>query len=161
MAIIVEDGTGTNPAANSYVSEAELTTYASDRGITLTGSTDVLLVQAMDYIEVQSFKGTKTSEDQPLEWPRTGAYLDGYLIPSDSIPQTLKALQMRLAMDIDAGTDPNGVSDQAVKQETVFGAVSVTYQDGSSVSSISKQVRSLLGKLTNGGGMFQFGVSRG
>ena len=34
--IVVEDGTGTNAAANSYVSEADLTTYAADRGVTLT-----------------------------------------------------------------------------------------------------------------------------
>ena len=44
--IVVEDGTGTNAAANSYVTEAELTTYAADRGVTLTAATDVLLIKA-------------------------------------------------------------------------------------------------------------------
>ena len=41
--IIVEDGTVV-PGANSYASEAELTTYAADRGITLTAATDVMQI---------------------------------------------------------------------------------------------------------------------
>ena len=159
--IIVEDGTGV-AGANSYVTEAELTTYATDRGVTLTGSPDVLIIQAMDYVEVQSFKGEKASETQALEWPRTGVYIDGVLIDSDAIPDQLKALEMRVALDIDAGSDPSGVSSQNVKQETVFGAVSVTYQDGSGVSNVSKQATALLSKLTvGGGGVNQFSVMRG
>lgn len=160
MTIIVEDGSIVS-GANSYASEAELTAYATDRGLTLTTGAEQLLISAMDWVEVQSFKGTKSTSDQPLQWPRESVYIDGYLIASDEIPQDLKLLQMRLAVDIDAGSDPNGVSSQNVKQETVFGAVSVTYQDGSGVSNVSKQVSALLSKLTNGGGVNQFSVMRG
>ena len=35
--IVVETGSGST-AANSYASEAELATYASDRGLTVTGT---------------------------------------------------------------------------------------------------------------------------
>lgn len=161
MAIIVEDGSIVS-GANSYVSEAELTAYATARGLTLTSGAEQLLISAMDWVEVQSFKGTKSTSGQPLQWPRESVYIDGYLIASDEIPQDLKLLQMRLAADIDAGSDPNGVSSQNVKQETVFGAVSVTYQDGSGVSNVSKQTTALLSKLTvGGGGVNQFSVMRG
>lgn len=163
MAIIVEDGTGTNPLANSYVSEAELTTYATDRGITLTGTAAVLLINAMDWIESQTYAGSKTSDTQPLQWPREGVYIDGVLVANDTIPKTLKDLQMRVAVDTDAGSDYSGVSSQAVKQETVFGAVSVTYQEGSAAGTISKNALALLAKLTQGAGFGgnQFQVSRG
>ena len=53
MAIVVEDGTGSNSAANSYVSEADLTTYATDRGITLVKSADQLLLLSMVLLLMQ------------------------------------------------------------------------------------------------------------
>ena len=58
--IVVEDGSGKTDS-NSYIDEAGLTTYATDRGITLTAADDAakaaLLIQAMDYIEQKNFKG--------------------------------------------------------------------------------------------------------
>ena len=57
--IIVETGAGlTN--SNSYVSESDLATYASDRGVTITGTAAVLIIQAMDYLESRQFLGTKS-----------------------------------------------------------------------------------------------------
>ena len=144
-----------------YVTETELTDYATARGITLTGTPSALLTLSLDWVEVQPFKGAKTDGAQVLQWPRTGVYIDGVLIDSDTVPQEVKDLQIRMAVDIDAGSDPNGVTAQAVKQETVVGAVSVTYQDNSSVSSVSKQVNALLAKLTNSASAWQFGVTRG
>ena len=48
--IVVETGAGlTN--SNSYVSESDLATYAADRGVTISGTAAVLLIQAMDYLE--------------------------------------------------------------------------------------------------------------
>ena len=58
--IVVETGSGST-TANSYVSEQELTTYASDRGVTLTGTASVLIIQAMDYLESKMFVGTKSN----------------------------------------------------------------------------------------------------
>jgi len=67
IAIIVEDGTGTNQAANSYCAVADLRNYALLRNVTLPVADDdcaVLLIKAMDYIEAQRdrFKGVKTSQ---------------------------------------------------------------------------------------------------
>ena len=160
MTIIVEDGTGVS-GANSYVTEAELTSYATSRGVTLTGSPEPLLHQSMDWVEMQSYKGSKTSSTQDLQWPRTGVYIDNVLIDSDVIPKELKYLQLRVAIDIDQGSDPNAVEQQSIKSESVDGAVSTTYQDNSYQSRISSQASALLSKLSGGSSMWQFDVTRG
>ncbi len=137
-AIVIEDGTGkTN--SNSYVTEAELTTYATDRGITLNAADDaakaILLIQAMDYIESLNFIGDKYSEAQALQWPRSGAFIDGYSVDVDSIPTLLKQAQMENAIGIDGGVNPlANVSRETIKEkvgdievEYAAGALSQTY----------------------------------
>lgn len=148
--IIVEDGSIVS-GANSYVSEADLITYASDRGITLKGDADVLLIRAMDYIESLSYKGYKVERTQPLQWPERLVYIDGYYFPSDSIPQELKSGLMQTAIAIDQGNDPLAVVTQNIKSETVD-VISVTYMDGSTSSPIIKQINAALYKLLNGNG---------
>lgn len=150
VSIIVETGEIV-PNANSYVSEAELTSYASDRGITLVGDADVLLIRAMDYIESLSYKGYKVSSIQPLQWPRRGVYIDGYYVPSDSIPKELKYALMQTAIAIDEGNDPLAVQTQAVKREKVD-VIEVEYASGSSSSPVIKQINVALAKLLGGNG---------
>jgi hypothetical protein len=144
-----------------YVTELELTDYAAARGITLSGTEAVLLTNSLDWVELQDFQGEKTDSAQELQWPRTGVYIDGVLQDSDTVPTLVEQLQMQVAIDIDQGTDPNSVRSQDVKQEVVFGAVSVTYQDGSGSSSTSRKVQSILSKLSGGRSMWNFGVTRG
>ena len=55
-----------------YVDETDLTAYATARGITLLLSESVTLTLALDYIEVQMYKGDKTEESQALAFPRDG-----------------------------------------------------------------------------------------
>ena len=65
---------------NSYVTEAELQTYADDRGIVIQGADlSVLLINAMDYIETRSYSGQKFDADQSLEFPRY--YTEPHQIP--------------------------------------------------------------------------------
>ena len=103
--IVVEDGTVV-AWANSYVTEAELTTYAADRGITLTAATDVLLIKAMDYIESLSFIGSKFSEGQSLQWPRSNVYIDGFYFVPTIIPPALQTGQIATALAIDSENSP-------------------------------------------------------
>lgn len=160
MAIVVEDGTGLNPAANSYVSEAELTTYATDRGITLVGSADHLLLLSMDTIETRKYQGSKTSTTQPLSWPRTGVVVDGESIASDEIPSDLKNAQIVTALSIDAGVNPMGKIDPAVKREKVD-VIEVEYQDNSASRSYDPKINAYLAPLlAYGGGMSNFAVTR-
>ncbi len=55
MAIVVEDGTQV-AGANSYVSESDLTTYASDRGVALSETESVLIIKAMDYLNTLRYQ---------------------------------------------------------------------------------------------------------
>ena len=150
MAIIV---VGTN----SYATEAELTTYASDRGITITAADKtVLLIKAMDYLETRQFIGTKTLYNQALQFPRIicgstlyNQYpLNQYPLNYNSIPcefdnltvpTPIKNAQLIAALLIDAGYDLQSTLGQAVKSEKVD-VIEVVYQDN---TSSSQQFRSL------------------
>ena len=161
MAIIVEDGSIVT-GANSYVSEAELTAYATARGITLTGDEEELLVRAMDYIESLNYKGMKFSDEQPLQWPRSGVIVDGYAVSASSIPQILKNGLMQTAMAIDNGEDPLADLPRSVQSETV-GPISVTYSSGASSVPIVRKINAQLYKLLESGGLYgsSFVVDRG
>lgn len=149
--IIVEDGTGDNLNANSYVSEADLSTYASDRGITITGTPAVLLIQAMDYVESQMFIGTKETDTQPLQWPRNNVYIDGYYVAPEDLPSELKNGQMATALAIDAGNDPLSTVDREVKKEKVD-VIEVEYMDGAASESINRTINAAMRKIIVGGG---------
>ena len=149
--IVVEDGTGTNAAANSYVSEAELTTYAADRGITLTAATDVLLIKAMDYIESLSFIGTKYSKGQALQWPRSNVYIDGFYAGSTTIPAALKTGQIATALAIDSEDSPLANVERATKREKVD-VIEVEYMDNAAAQTIVKTITAALRKLLVSGG---------
>lgn len=162
MAIIIETGSGDNPAANSYSSDQQLLDYAADRGITLTGTPAVLLLQAMDYAESLSFKGVKTSETQPLQWPRSGVRIDGYAVPDNFIPGSLITAQIITAIAIDEGRDPLAPIEPSVKRERVS-ELEVEYQDGASSAAIDLRVSRAWSKLVGagaGGGMNQIPVVR-
>lgn len=143
-----------------YVEDADFTAWAAARGITLTGTASMLLTRALDYVELQKYKGYRTDTAQPLSWPRTGVYIDGVALAGDTVPALVKELQMRVSADMDAGTDPLAIQAQQVKAERVEGAVSVEYMDGSYAPSRSSQVSLILSKLSTGGGS-QFEVARG
>ena len=162
MAIIVESGTIV-AGANSYVSEAELTSYATARGVTLTGTPESLLIKAMDYVETQPFIGTKLTRDQPLQWPRSGVVIDGWSYPPSEIPDELKTAQMTVALAIDEGNDPLAPVSPAIKRKRVKAdTVESEYQDGAPASSFSVAIGRSFAKLTTtGGGASQFAVRRG
>ena len=144
-----------------YVEDTELTAWAAARGITLTGTASVLLTRALDFVELQQYKGLRTSASQSLSWPRAGVYIDGVEQAADTVPELVKELQMRVAADMDAGADPLKVKAQQVKSKRVEGAVSIEYMDGSYAPDRSSQVSLLLAKLTAAGGGNQIQVVRG
>jgi hypothetical protein len=157
--IIVEDGTVVS-GANSYVSEATLTTYATDRGYTLTTSTSVLLIKAMDYLESLDFIGVKFSEEQDLQWPRSWVEVDGYAVDSDEIPQILKNGLCEIALNIDLDYDPLAPIERATKREKVD-TLEVEYMDGASSRVITPKINAMLRKLLNSGVGNTIKVNRG
>ncbi len=150
MAIIVEDGSIV-VGANSYVSEAELTTYASTRGITITaGDREKWLTLAMDYLESLNFIGTQFTIDQALQWPRIGAVIDGWLVDSDEIPNELRNVQLHLATNISQGVDPTSNISRAVKRRKV-GDLEIEYMDGAASTTLDRKLSLLLRKLVSSG----------
>lgn len=152
MAIIVEDGTIVS-SANSYASEAELTTFFSNRNLTLSGdyTNEQLLLLAMDYIESLQFKGVKRTREQTLQWPRLDVHIDGYYNNSDTIPTELKNGLMQTAVAIDQGNNPQQTLTRKVIRERVEGAVDVSYSAGSSANDVDPKIMGFLFKLLSGG----------
>lgn len=147
--IVVETG-AIVANSNSYVSEAELTTFATARGITLTQDEDDLLVQAMDWLENLDFKGAKRTRDQSLQWPRVDVWIDGYYYSSETIPQQLKDGLCFAALAVDAGTDPMQDVERQVTMERVD-SIEVQYTNASANKTISVKALHVLRKLMSGG----------
>lgn len=158
MAIVV--------GTNSYITEAELTDYATARGITISGTAEVLLIKAMDYLLSleDRWQGARTDAAQALGWPRTPVYVYGTLIADDAIPQSLKDAQAQLAIEADSQAlqvtvAPGGKG--SVLREKVD-VIEVQYDKGISNSQpIFTAVNGLLKPLfkTTGGGS-NFSVTR-
>lgn len=151
-AIEVEDGTSKSDG-NSYVTAAQLATYAADRNVTLSGTNGdptEILFKAMDWIEGQSFQGTKYRADQPLQWPRVDVWVDGYLQDSDVIPQLLKDAQMALAIAIDQGFDPLANVARAQKRVKID-VIEVEYADNAPHIPYASTFRMKIAKLLAGG----------
>jgi len=148
--IIVENGTVV-AGANSYVSEAGLIDYATDRGVVLNGQTDVLLIKAMDYIESLAFIGDKHTEDQPLQWPRDEVYIDRYYIERETIPKELKNGVYTAALAIDIALDPLRIIERATKREKVD-VIEVEYMESNASQTIVRTISAALYKILVPGG---------
>lgn len=105
-----------------YVEETDFEDYATARGILLIDDTSVLLTKALDWLELQPFKGDKTDPEQVLEFPRDG---------SNEIPDKIKTAQMVAALLYDSGEDLLGVIGAKVLREKVD-VLEVQYSDKSS-----------------------------
>lgn len=107
--------------ATPYSTGAELTTYATARGITLTGTPDVLMTRAHDYVDNSNFIGTKTDPLQENEWPRTGAVFNGVELGDTVIPDfsgggSVINMEFETAISIDQGNDPLELIDNSIKK---------------------------------------------
>ncbi len=145
MAIIVEDGSVVL-GANSYVSEADLTAYAAARGVALTAGTEQLLIQSMDYIESRQYQGTKSTNAQPLQWPRFGVFIDGWYQDQDEIPQLLQDSEMETAIAIDGGDDPMANQERETIRERVD-VLEVEYAPGARATTYLTAVETKITKL--------------
>lgn len=155
------------PGTDTYASEAELASYASARGITVTGTPSVLLLLAIDYLATleDRWQGERTSPTQPLAWPRTGVYVYGTALADDAIPQSLKDAQIRLALEADSGvalmpTVPVGGRGSVIKEKV--DVVEVSYDSGyNNTQPIFTAVTGLLKPLfRTGAGGSNFAVTR-
>jgi hypothetical protein len=151
---------------NTYATEAELGAYATARGITITGTPDVLLLLAMDYLATleDRWQGERTSPTQPLAWPRTGVYVYGTALADDAIPQSLKDAQCRLALDVDAGVallPTVGAGSKGSMIEQTVDVITTKWAEGANnTQPVFTAANGLLKPLMNAGGGINFEVRR-
>jgi len=149
---------------NSYVTETELTTYATDRGITISAADKaVLLIKAMDYLEVQKYKGYKTVSTQALQFPRVlcadyyyTQYPQNYIpceYDSETVPVEIKTAQIVACLLIDSGEDLNPTLGKTTIREKIA-EIEVEYRDNSTETKSFTQLNALLAPfLTASGGL--------
>lgn len=132
---------------NSYVTEAQLDTYAADRGITIEAADkSILLINAMDYIETRPYAGTKTDPEQALEFPR---------YPDTVVPDDIENAQMVAALLIDSGVDLFATVERAVKREKVD-VLETEFMDNAAETPYYPQLENLLSKYySSGAGGFE------
>lgn len=135
MTLIIETG-DVVPGANSYASVEDLEAYALLRGATLPEGVEEkerLLIKAMDYIQTfaSRFSGSRYLHDQPLDWPRLGAIVDGYYHSHLTVPDVLIEAQCELAIAAQT-TDllpPRVPGTKGAITQVTAGPVSVSYAD--------------------------------
>jgi hypothetical protein len=124
VALIIEDGSGV-ANANSYATVAELSSFATARGLALPAgdaAREVLLIQACDFLEQfePRYKGSKIDPSQELSWPRSDVFLfdSQEALPTNQIPTALKRAQMQLAFEA-SKTDlqPTGAGREVVREK--------------------------------------------
>lgn len=121
MALVLEDGTGTNPLANSYASIQEFKDYWVAVGYDFSAYTDpqiaAALVAATRYMEQvyrNDWFGLPLLYDQPLSWPRSDVYVRCVLlegVPAQVKNATCEYAKRALAADLmpdPADTDKTG-----------------------------------------------------
>lgn len=135
-----------------YATEAELTTYAAERGITLSIDAAFLLRRALDWLELQRYSGEKTDPAQALQFPRNGETV---------VPTAVKTAQLAAAMEYNAGNDllaPTG--PRTVREKA--GPVEVQYSDKGNQTTLFPHLYALLNDyLASTGYGINFNVSRG
>jgi len=132
MAIVVEDGTQV-AGANSYVSLADARLILADYGQDLDvvdATAEEQLFFGMSYIEQfrSEYTGSKKTKEQAAQWPRFSAYLDGWLIDSNTIPQELINSQVFAAYEVAQGAnlEPND-SGRKIASESVTSGLNRSY----------------------------------
>jgi len=147
MALVVEDGSLV-AGANTYITLAEFKAWADDRGISY-GTDDAVnkqIYRAMDYFERLQFIGNKANENQPLQWPRTEALIDGYYADATEIPPQVKIAVYEAVLVEAAGDSELETQDRRTIREKV-GDIEVQYAENSSNRKITPALQYALNKI--------------
>ena len=149
--LIVEDGSIVT-GANTYVTLAEVKTYADARGLTYPDDTQLEknIILSTDYLQSLCYQGMQVEPTvQPLKWPREDVWIYGVELPSDSIPNDLKNAQIEAALAQGSQSLLNDGSDtgENIKKEKTD-MIETEYFDGGKSSVFkSERVNSYLQKF--------------
>ena len=134
-----------------YTTDNEYSDYAAARGYIISGDPIVQLQLALDWLELQPFKGEKTDTLQALEWPRDG---------NTDVPDKIVQAQLEAALVYNAGGNLMASIGKMVTEKTV-GPLTTKYAEGGPQTIMYPKLSMLLrGYLQNGYGSTQFKVSR-
>ena len=103
-----------------YTTDDEYQEYATARGYIISGDPIVQLQLALDWLELQPFKGEKTDPSQVLEWPRNG---------NTEIPDKIVQAQLEAALVYNAGGNLMASIGKMVTEKTV-GPLTTKYAEG-------------------------------
>lgn len=148
MALVIEDGSVVT-GANSYVTLAEFKAWADARDITYSADDDALeatILRAMDYLERLFFIGNKANENQPLQWPRTEALIDGYYADATEIPKEVKTALYEATVVEAAGYSELENQSRKTLRERV-GDIEVQYADNSENRTITPALQYALNRI--------------
>ena len=134
-----------------YTTDDEYSAYAISRGYVLSGDPLVQLQLALDWLELQPFKGAKTDESQALEWPRDG---------NTEVPDKIVQAQLEAALVYNAGGNLMASIGKMVTEKTV-GPLTTKFAEGGPQTIMYPKLSMLLRSyVQNGYGSTQFKVSR-
>ena len=134
-----------------YTTDDEYQEYAAARGYIISGDPIVQLQLALDWLELQPFKGSKTDEAQELEWPRDG---------NTDIPDKIVQAQLEAALVYNAGGNLMASIGKMVTEKTVGPITTKWSENGPQTIAYPKLSMLLRGYVSNGYGSTQFNVSR-
>jgi hypothetical protein len=134
-----------------YTTDNEYSDYAAARGYIISGDPIVHLQLALDWLELQPFKGEKTDPLQVLEWPRDG---------NTEIPDKIVQAQLEAALVYNAGGNLMASIGKMVTEKTVGPITTKWAENGPQTIAYPKLSMLLRGYVSNGYGSTQFNVSR-
>lgn len=157
MALTIEDGTIVT-GADSYISETDYQAWADARfGASRStapaddAAAESLILRAMDYFEGSNFKGVKTTEDQPLQWPRAYVAIDSYEVGTGEIPNQVKLALYELTYMEETSEGLSNTIERAVTKEKI-GPIEVEYDENASSRTMTPSVTRAMSKLLQAGG---------
>lgn len=148
MALVIEDGSVV-AGANSYVTLAEFKSWADSRDISYNADDNVVeaqILRAMDYFERLFFIGNKANENQPLQWPRTEALIDGYYADATEIPKEVKIALYEATVVEAAGNSELETQGRKTLRERV-GDIEVEYAENSENRTITPALQYALNRI--------------
>lgn len=147
MALVIEDGSIVS-GANSYITLDEYKAFAIARGIDVEPDSvlESSVLRAMDYFEQLNFIGNKANENQPLQWPRTEALIDGYYADATEIPAPVKtAMYEAVKVEIDGFSQLNNESRRTVREK--IGDIEIQYAENSENRTVTPALTRALRKI--------------
>ena len=149
------DATVGSPDANSYITVSEATSYFSDRAFS-SGWDDVddqaaLLVTASKQLDwYVTWKGTKATSEQGMDWPRDGVVDElGNPIPNDIIPKAVKEAVAEYALS-SFESDRTADDDLAGLAMVQASTLKVQTDGGGSTSTAKETIPDKIWKMLSG-----------